>query len=227
MPTQQSHLLFRRITFERLHRNWFMYYLRSNFEGKILAPYLCQGVDPKKPQSHHWCLVVIDVDEGTLTYFDPFDGLHQPYGHISDRSKLWFKSFIKYFTISKTFTENNLQNKKWKNVPCTRRRPIQRDGYNCGVFVMSFMETIARNEDFCIDFEPHRYRKYLQTLLIKESESMKETCIKCSGKIIQTYNIEQCKICQRIAHKTCIRVTDRNEIDKNFACQACKKYSQD
>ena len=66
-------------------------------------------------------------------------------------------------------------------MPSTSNRPLQTDGNNCDVFVMFYMDYLARgitltNEMF---FNPDLCRSEIAFLLIRNSLSMDNMCLMC------------------------------------------------
>ncbi|OXU19281.1 hypothetical protein TSAR_009663 [Trichomalopsis sarcophagae] len=98
-------------------------------------------------------------------------------------------------------TTNNLQI-NWSYEAFTIDKPLQKDAYNCGVFVMYYMDCIGNEKQFDMNFDPQVYRKEVAKLLIRESQCMKDVCLYCFSQR-RTETIF-CISCQRFAHVRCL-----------------------
>lgn len=58
--------------------------------------------------------------------------------------------------------------------------PIQKDTYNCGVYVIYYAFTIMDSSNFSLDFNPNIHREYLKTYLLENSEDMTNICLYCN-----------------------------------------------
>ncbi|OXU19280.1 hypothetical protein TSAR_009662 [Trichomalopsis sarcophagae] len=103
--------------------------------------------------------------------------------------------------MSKDMTTNNLQI-NWSYEAFTIDKPLQKDAYNCGVFVMYYMDCIGNEKQFDMNFDPQVYRKEVAKLLIRESQCMKDVCLYCFSQR-RTETIF-CISCQRFAHVRCL-----------------------
>lgn len=183
---------------------WHMYNLDWNFEGQIFLPYV---------RERHWCLIVLDVENGTITHYDPM-----VQGETS-RSREAMSKFQKYLTACEAFKPHLLCYLIWTVCYETEPRPIQTDGYNCGIYVMYLMDCLARHIPFDVHFDPDAYRLELQHLLLEESQSMKNTCLNCWNEKSKPITFT-CISCQRWAHQTC----KNSPVDDNSHCTLCSAY---
>lgn len=91
----------------------------------------------------HWALCVVDIRFKSLRYFDPLGGKSSDGGTL-DRILEWVK---RMFCLQSTTG--------WQKIYVTRDRrfkiPLQENGYDCGVYVLKYMECIMDKDvcDFC------------------------------------------------------------------------------
>ena len=194
--------------------NWFMFHLKGEFKGRIFMPY---------ESNNHWCLFIIDVDKNRLTHIDPLK--REKKQRKDRRSMICTKNFMKYLDMSKQFTSNNLQTIKWiYEAHADDKRPLQRDGFNCGVFVMYYMDCIANDHEFDPKFDANEYRQQVSKLLIYKSEPMQDVCLYCFRKMPNNLRIT-CRVCQRYVHWSCSE-KEKLCVDKfsdllSFQCELC------
>jgi Ulp1 family protease len=130
-----------------------MTYLVSNQneEGFQTAADLVTGVDsmfahrliflPTLQQSTaHWTLTVVDCQQKRLFHYDSFGGA----GMKDMRLVRQFLTFVKK-------NDDNHSQVAVETFQCTLRRkniPLQRNDYDCGVFLLSYAECVARDMPF-------------------------------------------------------------------------------
>ena len=215
LSTHHSKLLLVDIEKETIDRNWFMFHTKGPFQGKILMPYGSYA---------HWCLFIVDVDKGTLTHIDPLT--RESKQKKAHRAQNCIKNFLKYLRCSKEYTKNNLQEINWKYEPhIDNNRPQQTDGWNCGAFVMHYMDCIGSNRQFQLTFSPDEYRRYISKLLINKSEPMQNICLYCFRKKKQNSLKLTCKECNRFIHWSCLKEENQPNVSEVllFRCQSCSK----
>lgn len=183
---------------------WHMYNLQWNFEGLVFLPYVYKS---------HWCLLVLDVKNGTITHYVPMQqgdtirGVHA------------MTKFQKYLTDCERIRPHLLCYLIWTITHETERRPIQTDAYNCAIYVMHIMDCLGQQKPFDMLFDADAYRLELQNLLLEESQSMENNCLNCwndKGKS----PIATCISCQRWAHKKCKSAP----VDNCSNCALCSAY---
>lgn len=185
--------------------------------GKILLPY-------RKGQ--HFLLLIADIEKKTLTVLDP---LHK---NSTDGKRIKTK-FSKFLNACPDETDfGGLKNIKWTvsdlNIVETEQKPQQRDGYNCGLFVAHYVESIIKNKSFDPDFDADQLRETIAVELLLKSEKMKDLCLYCA-----TYENSftvMCKSCKRWSHESCIFHTEgikrtKSEWEKKetkYICGLCQ-----
>ena len=194
-----------------------MYNLNFSFTGLVFLPYC---------YARHWCLLVLNVEEKTMMHLDPMD----PDDITGDRA---IRAFLKYLKECKSRkATNNLCYLNWHRKYPTADRPIQTDAINCGIFIMFYMNRLAKRKSLLkkTPFNPSAYRNKIAKNLIYSSKDAKEICLYCEkqSKNNDPNAYQICKICNRWAHLRCIsRVMENNPKIKqdtllsNHVCRLC------
>ena len=55
----------------------------------------------------------------------------------------------------------------WKGEQRTKCRPFQNDSYNCGAFIVYYMQCIGNNSEMEITFNPANFRRRIAKFLIE------------------------------------------------------------
>jgi len=63
IPTDHTTFILDDYSSRKPHENWLMYNITEEICGKMLLPYLYQS---------HWRLLIVDIDEKTITLLDPY-----------------------------------------------------------------------------------------------------------------------------------------------------------
>lgn len=179
---------------------------------------------PFNVKKNHWVVGFLDYSKRTCTVMDPM----KP-NAINDRQCKKLISTIpytcKFVTAdgkeSTVFPELNI-------VACTDNEvPVQTDVYNCGVFVLYYIQTVIKGVKFDNNFNPMKFRKKMKTCLVKNSKDMTNMCLYCGVfKDININNTEwiACKTCRRRVEKKCIPAKDRlknYDTVHSFNCILC------
>ena len=177
--------------------------------GKILMPYC---------HNNHWRLFIINMDYHYLTLLDPFKSSSEKLNNEDIRIVRRFFNYISICRLKKL--ENTLtQVKKWNVVKMHDDRSYQLDGYNCGVYVIYYMNIIGSNERFQANFDTDEHRNFLAQMLLRESEDMFDTCLLCFRDCDSVR--KRCVKCRRYVHTKCLKGSisfDHNE------CELCTKF---
>lgn len=189
--------------------DWFMFHLNCQLTGKIFLPYVHLA---------HWCLCVIDMDDHTFTHINPS---FVEDNRMESRALQCFIAFSTYLNHPSQKSKFNLKN-NWRYKFYRSRRPIQTDGYNCGIYILYYMDCIGRGIDFNLNFNPDEYRIYVSNLLLRESLNMKETCLFCFS--IRDRHSIICYYCKRFSHTECLKHDTGLCIvsETEFLCSSCK-----
>lgn len=185
-------------------QTWKMYNIHFEFQGKVFIPY-CYGA--------HWCLLMLSIDDQTIEHFDPL---------CLDRGNRAITAFIAFLYQCNSASENNLRKIQWKVRESSIQLPKQKDSYNCGIFIMYYMDVLAKNEKASLFFDPDKYRLEIAHFLMVQKESMKNVCLYCYKREIK--DKVTCNKCDRWAHNKCItRVSTKFPDGK---CELCAIYNQ-
>lgn len=106
----------------------------------------------------HWTLVVVDIKQKKLTYYDSLNGKNPKC--LKDIQEFFFEREKKYINMP------NLSD-HWKTDYATEI-PRQTDSYNCGIFVLLYSLFIASNME--ISFEIHELKHYRNLFLVHTLE---------------------------------------------------------
>lgn len=124
--------------------------------------------------ANHWCLLVLDTVDGTVLALDP---LKLGDSDVLKHARFWFN---KYIAKCQSKYNNALCKMAWQVIPCSdKSRPLQRDGVNCGIYIMYYMDCITRNKNYLLSFNPDESRIFVAELLLQSSAPMAEICLYC------------------------------------------------
>lgn len=123
-----------------------------NLQNNIIMPF--------NTRQNHWCLAVADVNKQKFTYIDPFGAKRKTAQHYLS---IFLNTILKYNILHRT----NIPLSGWRIL--LPQHKIQKDIYNCGIYVLMFIEKIVNQEDLMTCMEPNTFRKYLKNLLIMKS----------------------------------------------------------
>lgn len=183
-------------------------------EKKILIAAMLRG--------RHYTLFIINTIQKTFSYLDPAN----PNPAVTETLFKSFKDFIVRHNAA--YPQCILPNAEWTIK--TFQYPLQKDGFNCGVFVIYyakefFEKKIASkiSEQFC----PKTFREYLQHYVLKSSVQMRNRCVICSMLIHKT---EQTSVkcdnatCSRFTHLECLKeqIAPEELDNKFFVCYICR-----
>lgn len=164
--------------FEKLFRRW------SNKTSLIL---------PLHVNNNHWILIYVDVTNHHIYYMNPW-----PTRDLSQEENILdnFK-----FCYAKVFP--NLNN-NW--TVCKNKYPKQEDDFNCGVFVLFFIEEILKGNLYKIGkFNPMKMRERLKKPILMESLDVSDQCLCCGcGEIDRSPGWIECEMCEKHSHYTCL-----------------------
>lgn len=166
---------------------------------------------------------MIDVQEKKTYHIDP---TYIEATEISKNSKMCFRDFNKYLAGSLKVKPNTLNTTKWTNDRYLVKRPLQpeTDKYNCGIYIMYYMDCIAQNMEYDMEFIPNKYRSYVAELLLRESECMEQICLLCFEDVIDDFKLT-CHICNRFVHINCLFASKKDpEIQfDSYICFWCSQ----
>jgi len=212
IPTDHTAFILGDYSSRKPHENWLMYNITEEICGKMLLPYLYQS---------HWRLLIVDIDEKTITLLDP-------YKHGKDNKRV-LHLFEKFLRSCPKTSLSNLQKIKFKENKISDR-PFQKtdDTNNCGVYVLHYIKCFAEGIDFGTAIDPTLVRNEIAESLLSTSLTMKERCLFCFSS--RKRDLVMCSLCRRWAHPQCIGRTSKQRsiqewADSNviYTCILCKK----
>ena len=198
VPTEQTNYILGYSSNCSKSKNWLMYNLNFVFTGLVFLPYCYNS---------HRCLLVLNVEERTIIHLDSMD-IKDTTG---DRA---IEAFLRYLKECQLHKVNNLCYLNWDRKYLPIDRPIQTDGNNCGIFIMFYMNRLAKGKLLKTTvFNANVYRNTIAKNLIKYSKDVKKICLYCENQHGNHKNAYlTCKNCNRWAHLRCIlRVLENNQ----------------
>ena len=106
-------------------------------------------VIPMNQNEVHWVMVVVNIKEKRLEFYDPLQQGMTIYTEMLIMQK-WFAELAALRNL-KTVNIQAWDSQMLTNVP------LQKDGYNCGVYVNHFAEFLSRGVPFVIDQDNLEY----------------------------------------------------------------------
>ncbi|KAL7292435.1 hypothetical protein TKK_0014019 [Trichogramma kaykai] len=171
--------------------------LNHTIEGLIFMPY-CLG--------SHWSLLVADVAKKELTEYDPLDDDddddddEQESCPKSSKAAIYFMRYLNRYNLCAPDNTWNVTKIQWTiaspNIP---KRPVQKDDYNCGIFVIHYMNLLAGDISLS-SFNPDEFRVKLALYLLENSENVQDICLRCEKQEDLVY---ECGNCHRRMHDKC------------------------
>lgn len=97
----------------------------------------------------------------------------------------------------------------------------QNDTHNCGVYIVYFFRQICANDSLEKHVDPNQFRIELSTLLLVNSDDIKNRCIYCGRSHPNEY-ILTCASCGRFAHERngCANADEF----RHGICYLCQNY---
>lgn len=147
-------------------------------------------------KDHHYSLIVLDFLQNHFYYIDPL-------GSTTEKARVMLNKFENFIDTLNVYQKNysNLSN---INI-ILKHHVLQKDSYNCGIYILHFIKCIINNFDFMSDFNPDEERIILKNMLLRSSLSMKEYCLQCGRKIMSFANTSHCQQCKRYTENNCCK----------------------
>jgi Ulp1 protease family, C-terminal catalytic domain len=154
----------------------------------------------------HWYLLLADTKQHEFFIINPMD-LYD----LDSKSK-WFHYFLRYF---------DLDEKTWtlRSIPTELELPAQNDTYNCGIFIIMYVDIIFANLE---PFEVEEARRAYQLQLLCQSLPVYNDCLFCGKDLTKDTSALGCDCCLRWFCKTCLKSNyDAYQLTSNFICFLC------
>ena len=111
----------------------------------------------------HWCLIILNLENQTILHLDSLNDI-DPETRIN--------RFLGYLEeCPNTFY---LKNIKWKIGSVNFNLPEQTDGYNCGSYIMFYMDVFSGYSIPTLNFNPDIFRFDLAFKLLQDSLTMEK-----------------------------------------------------
>ena len=187
--------------------------------------YFCKQGVLEREENCHWRLLILNITheskEVKATLLDPYKNNEAESKELRVAVQK-LKAFPR--ACERGSIMRNVLQMTWKCIKYRSNRPIQNDGYNCGVFVMYFMHCLGKGVQMNQSFDPNKFRITIPSNLLTKFLDMKGTCLYCFGEN-GTQHV-MCKYCRRYAHLGCVpgkrkTLAEWGEPNTEFICKLC------
>lgn len=143
----------------------------------------------------HYTLIVCDLKKMTFAFLDPL--IDPSVSFQKDKTKLMFQKLSSFIDIFNKYIPQKIyiRNLKIVEVPHVK----QSDNYNCGIFVLYFIECFLKGKPLNVEFYTASYRDEIKEFLLETSRDMRNYCLQC-GRLANDGDVSQCKRCGRKIH---------------------------
>ena len=141
---------------EKKRRDFIGYNLNFKFYGKVFLPYCF---------NNHWCLFILNIRDESITHYDPYGNILAANNNHEIETR-----FLEYLHRCKILDPNmnNLLKINWKIVKANPNVAHQSDIYNCGCYVIYYMDMNAKSSmNSKENFNPDCYRIEIAQFLIQ------------------------------------------------------------
>jgi hypothetical protein len=186
---------------------------------KLLMPYHSNG--------NHWVLCSANLKKQTFTHYDSLD-------KSNDTSIIFFNKLLKFLKNCDKANGLKLSSKKWKNTRTIY--PSQPDAFNCGLYVIFYIESEIKNINVEMNFDATKYRQYVMSIILENSSDMTNICLMCGTPPEQITGYSSwavnCKHCLRKIHPKCyesIKDTYYSKVktcSTSFVCPLCHSFQK-
>lgn len=122
-----------------------------------------------------------------------------PFRESKEQSLLYFKKFNKFIG---EVVENS---RPYHLNPI--KHAIQKDAYNCGIYILEFAKRLINNNNLEEIFNPDFERENIMHLLLDMSLDILKTCMFCRQNIPDNSANIQCTSCKRSFHIKCLNTS--------------------
>lgn len=158
----------------------------------------------------HYYIILIDFEQGTLMCLDP---------------QSFEESRRKFITYYMKILKNNFPHINW--VSKRVAHDIQKDSWNCGVFVIQFAERFIQSSGFTGLENQDKYRSSIRNMLFDYGEPISSLCFHCLQDTTNLLEYAKCNFCERFICISCIHTYyNANFVYvkniTNFICKLCE-----
>ncbi len=172
---------------------------------------------------YHWCLLVADIPNKQILWLDPNKSMTAN----QKKAATLLPEFLKLVRLhNDKNTSSLISDEDWSS--STLDVPTQKDDYNCGVFCIYYAECILNSREILKSFNADNYRKYLLSLLLKNSSDVSLVCVYCAEESLEVTSLMiGCDCCNRWFHIGCISTASNTNFetpDDDYICEFCMKF---
>ena len=132
-------------------------------------------------------------------------------------------------TFSNVFRETS--SKRTFKFQTNVKYPRQKDSYNCGIFVLYFIQEILKgNQAIISNFDADNFRKKLQVDCIKKSLNIHGRCLVCGqAEVGRKTDWVHCITCKKWTHLNCLNHLNKTkqQIEDDYFiynCDLCSRW---
>lgn len=159
----------------------------------------------------HWVLAVANMADTTFLYIDPrHNNIPKEASVYKEKFEIFF---AKYLSLKKITTgkPNHFISKNIAHIK-------QRDGYNCGVYVVYFIMQIMKNDSLLKPESMDEFRKKLVDMILElADDNQTKYCLVCGYEVVEIPNENKCETCNRVFHTSCWTI-------RNHTCSLCTTF---
>lgn len=201
---------------------------RSDFPVHLvpLSPKPQKLFFPINVNGNHWSVLMADFSKRVFRYYDPS-------GFVEDSLKAELqKNVVNFFHCHNLKNYGNsemlpLPIRGWEFVDDSNAYVSQSDGWNCGVYVLKYVENQLTGSPFNAEFDPNAYRTELFQKLANACEDLSEVCVVCFRNDVGGDWV-RCESCLRWTHFECEGAVTGKEFQNDpnlvYNCHLCQIY---
>ena len=167
--------------------------------------------------SNHWCVAIANVEHKIFEFIDP-------YGSIAFKTEKYLKIFLRFLSFHNSINKTQqVSHNNWYIKVSEHVKQI--DSFNCGVYILYFIDKIIKRESLSEDCCINKHRISIQRSLLEKSLPMHNRCLCCANEVSSLLNTFNCMVCKRIIHEKCLKMHNETEdSNNNGLCNLCLLY---
>lgn len=111
-----------------------------------------------------------------------------------------FKNYMKESSLL-DISDTYICNKLWREITCSKK-VLQNNTFNCGIYVMCYLDCIIYDKPFDTMFKPANYTITVAKALLTSSKCMKDICQYCFSN--RKMFLIMCNTCRCWVHQLCL-----------------------